>query len=159
MSSKTGITGHLGVAAVALVMAATGAGAQTVDCKTGQVTFDTSGKQGELTLLIHERRVEVPKGLFGLEELPPLGGVFSIYPEPRTSRPLANSDVLAADLMSFGADGKVIAMFQDQTGASVDMMPSGDGMLYAAYLAGGTIAAMGFDATTVMTGWTCTDGG
>ena len=32
-------------------------------------------------------------------------------------------------------------------------------MLYAAYLAGGTIAEMGFDATTVMTGWTCTEGG
>jgi hypothetical protein len=153
------MAGRVGLVFFALVLAAGGAEAQTGDCRSGRVMFDTSGKPGELTLTIHERRAEVPKGLFGLAELPSLGGVFSIYPEPRSSRTLANSDVLAADLMTFGADGRVIAMLQDQTGASVDRMSSGDGMLYAAYLAGGTIAEMGFGATTVMTGWTCTDGG
>ena len=98
-------------------------------------------------------------GLFGITELPQFGGVLSIYPEPRNSRSLANSDALAADLMSFSANGIVIQFMIDKTGTDVDRMPSGDGMLYAAYLAGGTIEAMGFDNSTKLTEWLCIEEG
>lgn len=131
--------------------------ADETDCAQGEVTFVTGGVEQRLSLRIHERGAEVGAGLFRIAELPPMGGVFAVYPEPRGSRMLQNSDVLAADMMSFGSDGKAIALMQDDTGVSVDQMTTPDGMLYAAYLAGGTIDAAGFDMTTVVTGWTCTD--
>lgn len=87
-----------------------------------------------------------------MTELPALGGVLAVCPEARETRQLANSDVLAADLTSFDATGKVLGLMEDQTGLAVDCMQSGNGMLYAACLAGGTIKAAGFDRTTVMTG-------
>jgi hypothetical protein len=146
-----------GPAIVLALCAAVPGFANETDCKQGEVTFVTGGAEQRLSLQIHERRVEVAKGLLRIAELPPLGGVFAVYPEPRESRVLMNSDVLAADMMSFGSDGKAIALMQDETGVAVDQMTTPDGMLYAAYLAGGTIEAAGFDMTTVVTGWTCTD--
>jgi hypothetical protein len=131
--------------------------AQTNDCLMGSVTFETAGTPQTLSLRIHERRMEVAKGLFKITELPPLGGVFSIYDAPRGDRPLANSNVMPADLMSFSASGNVLEILEDLTGEELDYMNSGDGMLYAAYLAGGTIKSMGFNKTTKMTGWICTD--
>jgi hypothetical protein len=127
------------------------------DCEMGEVTFVTAGVEQTMLLRIHERRSEVPAGLFRIAELPPLGGVFSVYPEPRERRTLMNSDVLAADLMTFGKDGRTLALMRDETGAALDEMETPDGMLYAAYLAGGTIAEMGFDMTTTYLGWRCTD--
>jgi hypothetical protein len=129
--------------------------AEEKDCLTGKVTFDTAGVQQVLTLDIHDRKVEVPKGLMDKTDLPAMGGVFSIYPEPRESRTLVNSNALAGDLMTFDATGKALNLLSDETGAALDRMESGEGMLYAAYLAGGTIAAASFDDTTVMTGWSC----
>jgi hypothetical protein len=40
---------------------------------------------------------------------------------------------------------------------ALDEMETHDGILYAAYLAGGTIDAMGFDQTTRYLGWRCKD--
>lgn len=127
------------------------------DCEMGEVTFVTAGVEQTLLLRIHERRSEIPAGLFRIVELPPLGGVFSVYPEPRERRTLVNSDVLAADMMTFGKDGRTLALMQDETGVALDEMETPDGMLYAAYLAGGTIEAMGFEMTTTYLGWRCTD--
>lgn len=131
--------------------------AQTEDCVAGDVTFETAGTLQTLSMLIHEGRSEVARGLYRITELPPLGGVFSIYDAPRGNQPLANSIDISADMLSFSATGKVIGLLRDETGPELDYMNSGDGMLYAAFLAGGTIEAMGFNPTTVMTGWTCTD--
>ncbi len=144
--------------AFALVFGATSpVRANETDCKQGDVTFVTGGVEKRLSLQIHERPAQVGKGLLRITELPPMCGVFAVYPEPRESRVLRNSDVLAADMMSFGQDGKAIAMMRDETDVAVDEMTTPDGMLFAAYLAGGTIDAAGFDMTTIVTGWTCTD--
>jgi hypothetical protein len=147
----------LGPAIVLLLGATSPVRANETDCKQGDVTFVTNGVETRLSLQIHERPAQVGKGLLRITELPPMGGVFAVYPEPRESRVLMNSDVLTADMMSFGQDGKAIAMMQDQSDVAVDEMTTPDGMLFAAYLAGGTIDAAGFDMTTVVTGWTCTD--
>ena len=146
-----------GPALVLALCAALPAFAEVTDCEQGEVTFVTGGVEQRLSLRIHERGAEVGAGLFRITELPAMGGVFAVYPEPRESRTLLNSDVLAADMMSFGQDGQAIALQRDETGVAVDEMTTPDGMLYAAYLAGGTIDAAGLDMTTVVTGWTCTD--
>lgn len=131
--------------------------ADDTDCAQGEVTFVTGGVEQRLSLRIHERGAEVGAVLFRITDLPAMGGVFAVYPEPRGSRNLQNSDVLVADMMSFGSEGQTIALLRDETGVAVDQMTAPDGMLYAAYLAGGTIDAAGFDMTTVVTGWTCSD--
>ncbi len=151
------VTMRLSLAASLLtaVLPAMPAMAQEQNCLMGKVTFRSDTVDQVLTLRIHEQPVEVPAGLYGIAELPPLGGVLSIYPEPRPNRRLANSGAMAADMMSFDASGKVLNLMQDTTGVEVDRMESGVGMLYAAYLAGGTIEATGFNHSTVMTGWDC----
>lgn len=131
--------------------------AQEEDCLTGNVTFQTGAETRVLTLYVHERPIEVPKGLFRMTELPPHGGVFAVYPAPRNNRKLANSDVMAADLMSFDDDGQTLNILRDETGPDVDYMRSGDGMSFAAYLAGGTVADMGFDTSTQLVDFVCTD--
>lgn len=138
-------------------LAASGALAQTSDWEMGEVSFVTADKDQKLTLRIHEQRSEVAAGLFRITELPDLGGVFSVYPEPRERRTLVNSVDLAADMMTFAQDGRVLALFRDTTDVALDEMETPDGMLYAAYLTGGTIDAMGFDQTTRYLGWRCTD--
>jgi hypothetical protein len=127
------------------------------DCRRGTVSFETDGAIGTLTLTIHERRSEVPLGLFRLTDLAPLDGVVSVYPAPRFGRTLNTTDAFAADLVTFDAEGRVLTLWIDETGAQLDRVPAGDGLLYAVYLAGGTVAAMGFTERTRLTGWTCTD--
>lgn len=148
---------RLALAMVAVATSALAVAAQDVDCKLGEVGFETGGTVGTLTLMIHERPIEVPQGLFKLTELPERGGVFAIYDAARSNRSMQNSDVLAADLMTFDAEGRVLAMLRDETGTELDTMESGEGLLYAAYLAAGTIDAMAFDSTTRHTGWRCID--
>ncbi len=133
--------------------------AEVPDCAVGNVTFETAGTETTLSFRIHEGKFEVAKGLHGLTELEPMGGVFAVYDAPRGDRPLANSIVMAADIVSFGTDGRLLNLMVDETGDELDYMNSGDGMLYAAYLAAGTINAAGFDGSTVMKGWECTEEG
>lgn len=131
--------------------------AETPDCAIGNVTFETAGTETTLSLRIHEGEYEVANGLYEIAALEPKAGVFSVYDAPRGDRPLANSIVMAADIVSFGTDGRLLKLFVDETGNVLDYMNSGDGMVYAAYLAAGTIKAAGFDSSTVMTGWECTE--
>lgn len=131
--------------------------AQAEDCRSGIVTFETVAGEATLTLTMHERPPEVAAGLFRIAALAPLDGVLAVYPAPRTGRMLNTTDAFAADLVTFDAEGRVLTLWVDGTGARLDQVPSGDGMLYAAYLAGGTVAAMGFTDETRLTGWTCID--
>jgi hypothetical protein len=131
--------------------------AQAEDCRRGEVQLETDGRPGTLTLTMHEQRAEVPRGLFRITALAPLDGVLAIYPEPRNGRTLNSTDAFAADLVTFDAEGRVLTLWIDETGAQLDQVPAGDGMLYAAYLAGGTVAAMGFTDRTRLVGWTCID--
>jgi hypothetical protein len=127
------------------------------DCRRGDVTFDTDGRVGVLNLTMHERPSEVPAGLFNITGLAPRDGVLGVYPAPRNGRTLNNSELFASDLMTFDAEGRVLTLFVDDTGAALDRVTAGDGMLYVANLAGGTIEAMGFTDRTRLTGWTCSD--
>lgn len=131
--------------------------AQSQDCLMGEVNFKTAEHTQTLTLHVHEQPFELARGLMFFTELSPSSGVFTIYPKEASARRLVNSDVFAADLMSFDMAGNALELMEDQTGTYADYMYSGVGMLYAAYLAGGTIREMGFDPSTVMTGWTCTE--
>lgn len=115
------------------------------------------GAMAELTLTMHERPFEVPAGLFRIRELAPLDGVLGIYPAPRDGRTLNTTDAFPADVITFDADGRVLTLRIDQNGPQLDRVPAGDGMRYAAYLAGGTIQAMGFAHDTRLTGWRCID--
>jgi hypothetical protein len=153
---RRGLAG-VAVGAATILAASMAVAEAETDCEMGEVRFVTAGVERTLLLRMHEQRVEIPAGLFRIAELPPLGGVFSVYPEPRERRTLQNSDVLAADLMTFGQDGSTLALMRDATGVALDQMETPDGMLYAAYLAGGTIDAMGFDMTTRYLDWRCTD--
>lgn len=126
------------------------------NCLTGDVVFTTDGAAQTLNLTIHERKYEVPKGLMGLTELPEFGGVLAFYDGPRNNRRLANSNVMAADIMSFDSDGRTINLMIDETGNEVDYMPSGDGLRFAVQFSGGTIKAKGFTQNTVITDLVCT---
>lgn len=130
--------------------------AQDADCVTGDVTFATQGVAHTLDLFIHETKYEVPKGLYKLTELPKYGGVLALYDGPRDGRTLNNSDVLVADMMSFDANGKAISLMVDDTGTKVDKFQAGNGMRFALYVDGGTVADKGFTADTTIIGLTCT---
>ena len=122
----------------------------------GDVTFITGDRTEVLNLEIHERKVEVPKGLYRKTELPEFGGVLAIYPANRDGRSLLNSNLFAADMMSFDDTGKTINMMVDDSDNALDKFRAGDGMRFAAYLAGGTIRAKGFTTQTVIFDVDCT---
>mgnify|MGYP006292662047 CR=1 FL=1 len=118
--------------------------------------FGTDGAIVTLTPSGHERRSDVPVGLFRLTELAPRDGVFPVYPAPRVGRTLNTTDAFAADLVTFDAEGRVLTRWIAETGAQRDRVPAGDGLLHTVHLAGGTAAPMGFTERTRRTGWTCT---
>lgn len=144
-------------AALIALACATSAHAQQQDCIMGDVTFITGDRTEVLNLEIHERRVEVPKGLYRKTVLPEFGGVLAIYPANRDGRSLMNSNLFAADMMSFDDTGKTINLMVDTTAESLDSFRAGNGMRFAAYLAGGTIKAKGFTAETAIFDVDCTD--
>jgi hypothetical protein len=131
--------------------------AQDKDCLMGDVTFITGDRTEVLNLEIHERRVEVPKGLYRKTELPEFGGVLAIYPANRDGRSLMNTNLFPADMMSFDDTGKTINLMVDDSAEAVDRFPAGTGMRFAAYLAGGTIKAKGFTTQTVIFDVDCTE--
>ncbi|WP_043917669.1 hypothetical protein [Jannaschia aquimarina] len=129
--------------------------AQEGDCLTGLVEFRTGVIRSTLMMDIHERRIESGQGLTNTRNLPPMGGVLSVYSFPRKNTTIENSDSIVADMMTFSEDGRAIALLKDKSGPQLDRMYGGDGVLYAAYLAGGTIEAAALDETTELVGWDC----
>ncbi|MEO0936571.1 MAG: hypothetical protein AAFY38_00285 [Pseudomonadota bacterium] len=148
---------RIAIALFSVFASAAPALAQKDLCNVGQVAFDTAKGRQVLTLEIHEGKIEVAKGLYRKTELAPSTGVLAIYDAPRSARELANSNVMAADIASFDQDGQIQALLVDATGPKPDYLATPDGMVYAAYLAGGTLQAHGFDASSRLIAWVCTE--